>query len=457
MANRDIAGLLTGISSQSIDPLATLTPDQQRLQMGAQAAQRMGGGLRGLMGGGPTVQQQLATAVAQKQKTDEQKRLTQIERLAEALPPEYSSLATAVRNSIEGSIPKALEVLGRKKETTPTTKPDIVNLVDTKTNKTVGTAIEKDGQLFKMDGTTPINPKELEGFGISTSYVKPSRPLVSTVADPQEKLAAELRGKLFTPLETIAKSTAETAKTAIDEKRTAEMALAAVDANAVTGAVSAIGFDLAQIGQDVFQNLGIAVPEGWSNLTNSKAQYQTISAQALKPQIEKQGKGFTDKDREFFLKDVLPSYKQAWQFNELSGNLQREGAILKIAEAGFANNRKAWHVSNDKTPSQAHSVVWDDYLTKLPHNKLKKNAKKMVGGKEVTYDKYHTINDDGQLWQYWSYGKTPTGFTVLDADGNTVDYTFYELNNLEGFEGKTAREVLQLLDANNRLSGAIYK
>ena len=68
MANRDIAGLLTGIPSGGLDPLAQLTPEQQRMQMGAQAAQRLGGGLRGLLGGGPTVQQQLATAVAQKQK-----------------------------------------------------------------------------------------------------------------------------------------------------------------------------------------------------------------------------------------------------------------------------------------------------------------------------------------------------------------------------------------------------
>jgi hypothetical protein len=59
MANRDIAGLLTGISSQSIDPLATLTPDQQRLQMGAQAGQRMVGGVRGMLGGGPTAQEKI--------------------------------------------------------------------------------------------------------------------------------------------------------------------------------------------------------------------------------------------------------------------------------------------------------------------------------------------------------------------------------------------------------------
>ena len=72
MANRDIAGLLTGISSQGIDPLAQLTPEQQRLQMGAQAAQRMGGGLRGLMGGGPTVQEQLVQAVGKRKANQEE-------------------------------------------------------------------------------------------------------------------------------------------------------------------------------------------------------------------------------------------------------------------------------------------------------------------------------------------------------------------------------------------------
>jgi Skp family chaperone for outer membrane proteins len=81
MANRDIAGLLTGISSQGIDPLATLTPEQQRLQMGAQAAQRMGGGLRGLMGGEATPQQQIQQKISQDiqgfdtKTIDEQKKL----------------------------------------------------------------------------------------------------------------------------------------------------------------------------------------------------------------------------------------------------------------------------------------------------------------------------------------------------------------------------------------------
>ena len=456
MAN-DLLGMLSTKPARGIDPRATMTPEQMMSGIVYGSIDEMGRGVRGLFGGDRRTPQEktLQEAVAKK-KADEAKRLTQLENLANALPDEYASLKNAVENGVEGAVKKAVEILGREKKAPPKVNKKIVNLVDTKTNKTVGTATEVDGQLFNSQGQL-ISPEELEGLGISATYVKPSTPLVSTAVDPGLKAEAERRSKLFVPLTTVAESTAETAKTAIDEKRTAEMALAAVDSNAVTGAVSAVGFDLAQIGQDVFQNLGIAVPEGWSKLTNSKAQYQTISAQALKPQIEKQGKGFTDKDREFFLKDVLPSYKQAWQFNELSGNLQREGAILKIAEAGFANNRRAWHVSNDKTPSQAHSVVWDDYLTKLPYNKLKKNAKKMVGGKEVTYDKYHTMTDDNQLWQYWSSGQEPTGFTLIDAEGNPVDYTFYELNNLEGFEGKTAREILQLFDNADRLSGAIYK
>ena len=71
MANRDIAGLLTGIPSGGLDPLAQLTPEQQRMQMGAQAAQRLGGGLRGALGLGPTTQQKIATGMADKQKAQQ--------------------------------------------------------------------------------------------------------------------------------------------------------------------------------------------------------------------------------------------------------------------------------------------------------------------------------------------------------------------------------------------------
>ena len=51
MANRDIAGLLTGIPSGGIDPTVGLSGNQMIAQAAAQGRQMMGRGVRGLMGG----------------------------------------------------------------------------------------------------------------------------------------------------------------------------------------------------------------------------------------------------------------------------------------------------------------------------------------------------------------------------------------------------------------------
>lgn len=51
MNNRDIAGLLTGIPSGGMDPMATLTPRQMRAQTVMGGIEQRGRGLRGLMGG----------------------------------------------------------------------------------------------------------------------------------------------------------------------------------------------------------------------------------------------------------------------------------------------------------------------------------------------------------------------------------------------------------------------
>mgnify|MGYP001583321179 FL=1 len=51
MANRDIAGLLTGIPSGGVDPMAKLTPQQMRAQIVSGAQQQVGGALRGMTGG----------------------------------------------------------------------------------------------------------------------------------------------------------------------------------------------------------------------------------------------------------------------------------------------------------------------------------------------------------------------------------------------------------------------
>lgn len=129
MANkRDIAGLLTGIPSGGIDPRVNMTGREMLTQSALAGQQRMASGLRGMFGGGPTVQQQLVQAQGQKMRADEQKRLTQIENLAKALPTEYASLATAIRNGVEGSVQKGVEVLAREKKAPPKLSTSTVDI-----------------------------------------------------------------------------------------------------------------------------------------------------------------------------------------------------------------------------------------------------------------------------------------------------------------------------------------
>ena len=154
MANRrDIAGLLTGIPSGGIDPTVGMTGRQMLTQSALAGQQRMASGLRGMLGGGPTVQQQLVQAQGQKMRADEARRKEQITRVAEALPPEYSALAQAVLDEVQGALPKALEVLGRKKPEVEPTKGEKPTGTDIKTMKILlSTAGEeargKEGGIF---------------------------------------------------------------------------------------------------------------------------------------------------------------------------------------------------------------------------------------------------------------------------------------------------------------------
>ena len=114
MAKTDIMGLLTGVSSQGIDPMAQLSPAQQRMQFGARRARGLSGAVRGLLGGEAPIREQIAVRMVEKQLQDKAKRKEQIRRVAEALPEEYSALAQGVIDEVQGALPKALEVLGRK-------------------------------------------------------------------------------------------------------------------------------------------------------------------------------------------------------------------------------------------------------------------------------------------------------------------------------------------------------
>jgi len=129
MANRrDIAGLLTGIPSGGIDPRVGMTGREMLTQSALAGQQRMTSGLRGMFGGQPTIQEKLVQAQGQKMRADEQKRLTQIENLAKALPTEYASLATAIRSGVKGSVQKGVEVLAREKKAPPKLSTSTVDI-----------------------------------------------------------------------------------------------------------------------------------------------------------------------------------------------------------------------------------------------------------------------------------------------------------------------------------------
>ncbi len=93
MAKRDIAGLLTGIPSGGIDPRAGMTGRQMLVQSALAGQERMAGGLRGMFGGGPTIQQQLVQAAGKQ----EQDRRNMLSNFSTKTPEEQMGIINALR------------------------------------------------------------------------------------------------------------------------------------------------------------------------------------------------------------------------------------------------------------------------------------------------------------------------------------------------------------------------
>jgi len=187
MAKTDIMGLLTGVSSQGLDPMTTLTPAQQRMEFGARRAKGLTGAVRGMLGGAPSIQEQLVTAAGQKMQADEAKRKEQIARVAEALPSEYSALAQGVLNEVQGALPKALEVLGRKR---PEVKP-------TKGEKPTGTDIKAAKKALSLAGE---EAKGGEAFGfLGTDWNDAWNNQTEAAQDLLATQVAEVTNKLIKP------------------------------------------------------------------------------------------------------------------------------------------------------------------------------------------------------------------------------------------------------------------
>jgi hypothetical protein len=217
MANIDYAGLLTGISGQNqqIDPFSLPTAAQQRMAFGAQQVQGMQRAGEGLFGmpsqqnpvdmaktelvkldrNDPEYQQKFIkllgiadpakAAELQKKIQDQTKSTSDATAVADALPPQYSKLADAIRAQVQGALQAGVQILG---EIPDAPKIEQAFLVDTATNTTVAGVELRNGIPYNQGTNTRLTPQELEGKAISTTYVKPSAPLVSTVQTPQQKV-----------------------------------------------------------------------------------------------------------------------------------------------------------------------------------------------------------------------------------------------------------------------------
>ena len=116
MANRDIAGLLTGIPSGGIDPLGSMSAKERIQQRALRSQQRMGSALGGMFSGGqPTGQQQLIEAMGEKKRQERLAQDTRRETLIETAKGLKLDLTVNLLQN-NGSMSEALEQIRKAQE-----------------------------------------------------------------------------------------------------------------------------------------------------------------------------------------------------------------------------------------------------------------------------------------------------------------------------------------------------
>lgn len=93
MAKTDIMGLLTGGLSQATDPMTAGTYRERMLARGAKRAEQLGGAVRGMLGGGAPIEQQIQEGLLAKQK--EQQRM--VSGFSQLSPEEQKNTINALR------------------------------------------------------------------------------------------------------------------------------------------------------------------------------------------------------------------------------------------------------------------------------------------------------------------------------------------------------------------------
>ncbi len=190
MANRDIAGLLTGIPSGGIDPRTQMSGRDMLVQSALAGQQRMAGGLRGMFNGGPTIQEQLVTAAIDKEQEQKQAmadldlsnpedlmKLAKVQQASGDLKGAVSTLKTAQNLQQQAGLKEGLLKIARSQEnqemidfieaggSLQTASTKLLGDKTTTTGVSTLTQTEKDEYEDYFD---IISDEELEKAGVST-------------------------------------------------------------------------------------------------------------------------------------------------------------------------------------------------------------------------------------------------------------------------------------------------
>jgi len=482
MAQQDLAGLLTGVGSAPIDPMqgASIRDREIALQQKALGGFRKGvGALTGGRVDARSMQEKAQEALAKLDPTEKEDREKILQIVSRVSPERVPELRAAFAEKdkeealLSASITSSTETRASIAKQLAKTHPDLAQaIIDERASGQnqalqAGLDIIKERSKPSKGETDPSLVKEYKfakdsGYeGTFQEFIQSKKsPLVSTVVSPGEKAKAERIGRLFEPLDTVATATQEKALTAVDTKQNALKILSQVEKDANTGTIQGMTSDLVKFAQSAYQMAGMPVPASVTDKMSSKAFYQKLAADGLLPRIAEQGRGFTDTERTFFLNEVLPSYNQTFQFNELAGNMQLVEAQMDLEENGFAQARRAFYVGTDTPPTGTHAEAFSNYLERLPMAKFEKHTRK-VGGKDVTYDRMVALQDNAKLYQYWTGGEAPRGFTLPITNKQTgaveeTDLSWGQINALAKKKNTTPRQLLAQAQRTGNLIKAIY-
>lgn len=428
----DLAGMLTGVSKQPIDP--RLNMQQQQLALGANATKMMQGGMESMRrsaGGEAPVAQQLQMAMSKLdlQNPDDLRKLISIQMATGDTvgAAKTASMLQAMKQApLDAAEKKRIDErdydLRKREVEVKERSPDIKN-----------PALIQEYNFAKNEG--------YEGTFMEFVAAKKS-PLVSTQNTPQqqrETLRIEAQSNLY-------KKTQEQLPAAENNLGTAKGILGIVSSGEATGQAGATVASFATSIQSTLEVLGITVPEEIATKSGTLAQMKRYAGEALMPFIEQQGRGFTDTEREYFLKNVIAGYDQPWQFNDAYGTVLLSKSLSEIEKNNFAY---AVSISDDLLNKPPQNL-WSEYERKVPRLKV---GTKTRGGK--SYEGAIVIQDNENLSQYWTK-ESPKGFKVANGEKPPIEYAWEDLEETAKDRNQTVRELLVDFSRGGDLIGGIY-